>query len=113
MPPPMSKANKKEKVCVSASDSPSQSQSSYAASRIRENLKKAKSLDSHVPSLKRKREGGEYRPLTYHCSHSSVKTSLKVAPCMKTLEGLAKICLEIASLLPSGCVWYCSLPLFV
>ncbi|KAG9474605.1 hypothetical protein GDO78_004740, partial [Eleutherodactylus coqui] len=32
---------------------------SNAASRIRENLKKAKTLDSHVPSLKRKRDGGD------------------------------------------------------
>ncbi|XP_040295030.1 regulator of telomere elongation helicase 1 isoform X2 [Bufo bufo] len=59
MPPPVPRGAQKEKVsCVSASDSPSHSQSSYAASRIRENLKKAKSLDSHVPSLKRKREEG-------------------------------------------------------
>ncbi|XP_077109119.1 regulator of telomere elongation helicase 1 isoform X3 [Ranitomeya variabilis] len=59
MPPPGQKPTLKEKgSCLSASDSPSHSQSSYAASRIRENLKKAKSLDSHVPSLKRKRDGG-------------------------------------------------------
>ncbi|XP_075702336.1 regulator of telomere elongation helicase 1 [Rhinoderma darwinii] len=55
MPPPVPRAAQKEKgYCVSVSDSPAHSQSS----RIRENLKKAKSLDSHVPSLKRKREGG-------------------------------------------------------
>ncbi|KAM4034072.1 regulator of telomere elongation helicase 1 isoform 2-T2 [Anomaloglossus baeobatrachus] len=59
MPPPLQKATLKDKgTCVSASDSPSHSQSSNFASRIRENLKKAKSLDSHVPSLKRKRDGG-------------------------------------------------------
>ncbi|XP_073436911.1 regulator of telomere elongation helicase 1 isoform X2 [Dendrobates tinctorius] len=58
MPPPGQKLTLKEKgSCLSASDSPSHSQSSYAASRIRDNLKKAKSLDSHVPSLKRKRDG--------------------------------------------------------
>ncbi|XP_066443526.1 regulator of telomere elongation helicase 1 isoform X3 [Eleutherodactylus coqui] len=59
MPPPVPRAAQKERgPCVSVSDSPSQSQSN-AASRIRENLKKAKTLDSHVPSLKRKRDGGD------------------------------------------------------
>ncbi|XP_071966943.1 regulator of telomere elongation helicase 1 isoform X3 [Engystomops pustulosus] len=59
MPPPVSKATQKDKgPCVSTSDSELASNSSFAASRIRENLKKAKMLDSHVPSLKRKREEG-------------------------------------------------------
>ncbi|KAM3923568.1 regulator of telomere elongation helicase 1 isoform 2-T2 [Leptodactylus fuscus] len=59
MPPPVPKAAQKEKgSCLSASDSMSHSQSSSASTRIQETLKKAKTLDSHVPSLKRKREGG-------------------------------------------------------
>ncbi|XP_056405263.1 regulator of telomere elongation helicase 1 isoform X2 [Hyla sarda] len=59
MPPPVQKGALKEKVsCASVSNSPCHSRSSYAASRVKENLKKAKTLDSHVPSLKRKRDGG-------------------------------------------------------
>ncbi|CAN2389924.1 Regulator of telomere elongation helicase 1 [Pristimantis euphronides] len=59
MPPPVLKIAQKEKgPCVSSSASSSHSQS-YAAFRMRENLKKAKALDSHVPSLKRKRNGGD------------------------------------------------------
>ncbi|XP_069808452.1 regulator of telomere elongation helicase 1 isoform X2 [Dendropsophus ebraccatus] len=60
MPPPVPKASHKERGSfVSSSDSPARSQSSHVASRLQENLKKAKSLDSHVPSLKRKRDGDD------------------------------------------------------
>ncbi|XP_075032722.1 regulator of telomere elongation helicase 1 [Mixophyes fleayi] len=59
MPPPVPRSIRKEGgPSVSVSGSPSQSQPSYAAGSIRNALIKAKTLDSHVPSLKRKREIG-------------------------------------------------------
>ncbi|XP_068118572.1 regulator of telomere elongation helicase 1 isoform X3 [Hyperolius riggenbachi] len=56
MPPPGPQRVHKDKGPPICSD-PSSSQSSHASSSFRDMLKKAKTLDSHVPSLKRKRDG--------------------------------------------------------
>ncbi|XP_018429186.1 PREDICTED: regulator of telomere elongation helicase 1-like [Nanorana parkeri] len=60
MPPPaLHKVKKDGGPAVCSLDSSSPSQSSRASSSLRDAFKKAKMLDSHVPSLKRKRDCGK------------------------------------------------------
>ncbi|XP_072269760.1 regulator of telomere elongation helicase 1 [Pyxicephalus adspersus] len=58
-PPSLHKVQKEKGPCVSSTDSSLPSQSSRATSSLFDTFKKAKTLDSHVPSLKRKRNGGD------------------------------------------------------
>ncbi|KAM9296534.1 regulator of telomere elongation helicase 1 [Gastrophryne carolinensis] len=59
MPLPVSSKPRKDgATAVSSSSSPALVRPSHSSSGIHDGIKKAKMLDSHVPSLKRKREGG-------------------------------------------------------